>query len=303
MDYHIPVLLKESVDGLNIKKDGVYADVTFGGGGHSREILSRLENGKLIGFDRDADAMANVPQDPRFTLVNSNYKYLKNFLDFHQAYPLDGILADLGVSSHQFDVAERGFSFRFDGPLDSRMDSSAGITASDIINNYEESKLIHLFSFYGEIKNARTLASKIVEARKARTIKTTNDLVAAIESIVPDKQRNKYLALVFQALRLEVNDEIKSLEEFLSQCEDALKPGGRLVVISYHSLEDRLVKNFMKTGNPNGKEEKDFFGKTSSPYELISRKPIEACESEIARNNRARSAKLRIAERRSDVDE
>lgn len=301
MGYHVPVLLKESVDGLNIDGKGVYADVTFGGGGHSREIFSRLTTGRLIAFDRDEDANANMINDPRFTLVNSNYKYLKNFLDYHSAYPLDGILADLGVSSHQFDMAERGFSFRFDGPLDLRMDKSSEITGAHIINNYDESRLIHIFSFYGEIKNARTLVSKIVQARKLKPIETTFDLTNSIKDIIPGKQSNKYLALVFQALRLEANDEIGSLEQFLLQCQQALKPGGRLVVISYHSLEDRLVKNIMKTGNLHGDEIKDFYGKSSSPYELITRKPIEASENEVNMNNRARSAKLRIAERRHDV--
>jgi 16S rRNA (cytosine1402-N4)-methyltransferase len=295
--YHVPVLAQESISGLNIQKDGIYVDATFGGGGHTRLILNELDKGKLAAFDRDSDAQLNVPEDTRFTLFPHNYRFISNFLNYAGMSPVDGILADLGVSSHQFDQAERGFSFRFDGPLDLRMDTQHGVPAHQIVNEYEENQLIHIFSAYGEIKNSRTLASALIKARQQKPIASTQDMVEALKSLLPKNRENKYLAQVFQALRIEANQELDSLRDFLVQCPDLLKKGGRLVIISYHSLEDRLVKNFLRSGNLDGKEEKDIFGQSSTPFKLISRKAIQAQEEEIQSNNRARSARLRIAER------
>ena len=297
MTYHVPVLAEASVSGLNIDPAGIYVDATFGGGGHARLILNKIKTGKLVGFDRDSDAVDNIPADNRFVFIPNNYRFLKNFLEYENLSPVDGILADLGVSSHQFDEAERGFSFRFDGPLDLRMDFSKGNTAADVVNSYEEKALIHMFSFYGEIKNSRNLAKCIIAKRKEKKIETTFEFVTAIEEVTSIKTRNKYLAQVFQALRIEVNEELDSLKEFLEQTPQVLKKGGRLVVISYHSLEDRLVKNFLRSGNIEGKIEKDFYGRSQSPFKIITRKPLVADEEEIERNSRARSAKLRIAEK------
>ncbi len=297
MTYHIPVLAEASVAGLNINPGGIYVDATFGGGGHARIILQHLTTGKLAAFDRDSDARRNIPDDDRIVFFPHNYRFLKNFLDYKNLTPVDGILADLGVSSYQFDEATRGFSFRFDGPLDLRMDNSKGKTAADIINSYDEKQLTHIFSFYGEIKNSRTLARCIIRKRKEKEITTTSGLVEAIEEAVSVKTRNKYLAKVFQALRIEVNQELDSLMEFLEQCPKVLKKGGRLVVISYHSLEDRLVKNFFKSGNFEGKQVKDFYGNVQTPFKIITRKPVTASEDEIKTNSRARSARLRIAEK------
>ena len=298
MKYHNPVLLKESVDGLNISEGGVFVDVTFGGGGHSREILKRLNTeGKLFGFDQDKDAEANVPDDERFELVKQNFRYLKNYLKFYRALPVDGVLADLGVSSHQFDIGERGFSIRFEGPLDMRMNQSAELTAEKIVNDYEEQDLIRIFKEYGEIKNANKLVFEIVGRRAMGRISTTQELIDVIEGCVPERIKNKYLAQVFQALRIEVNDEMKALREMLEQSYEVLKPGGRLSVITYHSLEDRLVKNFIKKGKFEGELEKDFYGNPQLKFKAINRKPILPTVEEIQNNNRARSAKLRIAEK------
>ncbi len=295
--YHKPVLAEASIEGLNINPDGTYVDATFGGGGYARMILRKLSSGTLAAFDRDSDAAGNVPQDDRLVFFHHNYRFLKNFLDYKNLLPVDGIVADLGVSSHQFDKAERGFSFRFDGPLDLRMDFSKGITAAEVVNTYDEKALTHIFSFYGEIKNSRTLARCIINKRKEKKIESTFDFVEAVDEVVSKKSRNKYLAQVFQALRIEVNEELDSLKDFLQQTPEVLKKGGRLVVISYHSLEDRLVKNFMKTGNIEGKQIKDFYGNSQSPFKIITRKPVTASEEEISVNGRARSAKLRIAEK------
>ncbi len=296
--YHNPVLLIESIEGLSIKPNGTYVDVTFGGGGHSKEIMKHLgESGKLYAFDQDDDALANAIDDERFILINNNFKYLKNFLKLYAATPVDGILADLGISSHQIDVPERGFSIRHKGELDLRMNRNQGKSAKDVINNYSEEELKMVFQEYGEIPNSWKLARTIVEYRKNQEIIDTEQFIEAIKSCVPKKIENKYLAMLFQAIRIEVNEELEVLKELLIQSTDCLKPGGRLVVISYHSLEDRLVKNFIKSGNFKGEIEKDFYGNQFSPYKLISRKPITPSEDELLRNNRSRSAKLRIAEK------
>jgi 16S rRNA (cytosine1402-N4)-methyltransferase len=296
--YHNPVMLHEAVDGLNIKPDGVYVDVTFGGGGHSREILKRLgKKGKLIAFDQDEDAMRNAIDDPRFLLLNNNFSYLKNFLKYYKAIPVDGILADLGVSSHQFDMAERGFSTRFDSQLDMRMNQKQELSARRIVNEYDQQRLSEIFWHYGEINNGRQLAGEIINFRKDREIQTTSDLKEAIARHIDKKNEIKYLAKVFQALRIEANMELEVLKEFLKQALDILRPKGRLVVISYHSLEDRLVKNFFKSGNFEGVIEKDFFGNMDVPFNLIIKKPLIPEETEINENSRARSAKLRIAEK------
>lgn len=295
--YHQPALLHECIEGLSINPSGTYADLTFGGGGHSREILSKLNaNGRLLAFDQDEDAISNTIDDDRFTLVNENFRYLKNFLRLHKAFPVDGILADLGISSHQIDTPQRGFATRFEGPLDMRMARSQGITASDMVNTYPEEKLLSVFRLYGEISNARQLAARIVEAR-IKPITTTGELKEAIKSCMPPNYENKYLAQVFQAIRIEINDEMGALQAMLKQCADALKPGGRLVVISYHSLEDRLVKNYIKAGNPEGELQKDFYGNILAPFKSITRKPITPSDEEIACNPRSRSAKLRIAQK------
>ncbi|HPW71207.1 MAG TPA: 16S rRNA (cytosine(1402)-N(4))-methyltransferase RsmH [Bacteroides graminisolvens] len=297
--YHIPVLLKESVDGMNISPSGIYVDMTFGGGGHSKEILSRLdENGRLLGFDQDEDAESNIPSDKRFIFVRSNFRYLDNFLRYHNIDKVDAILADLGVSSHHFDDSERGFSFRFSGALDMRMNKRSGITAAEVINNYDEEKLADLFYLYGELKNSRKLASVIVKARKSKTIETIDAFLNLIKPLFGREREKKELAKVFQALRIEVNQEMEALKEMLEAATQSLKPGGRLVVITYHSLEDRMVKNIMKTGNVEGKIEQDFFGKVQNSFKLVNNKVIVPAEDEIQRNPRSRSAKLRIAEKK-----
>ena len=295
--YHIPVLLNESIAGLNIQEDGDYVDVTYGGGGHSREILKHLKNGRLFGFDQDEDAARNAIDDPRFFFVRHNFKYLRNFLRYHGVEKVDGILADLGVSSHDFDVAERGFSFRFSGDLDMRMNRDSKLTAANVVNEYEEEKLIRLFREYGELSNAGRLAKLIVSGRRQKPITTIDQFKEAIADCIPKKNEAKYLAKVFQALRIETNQELEVLKDFLAQCPGVLKKGGRLVVITYHSLEDRLVKNFMKAGNFEGKQEKDFYGNVSSEFTAVNRKIIVPSDLEIEQNPRARSAKLRIAEK------
>lgn len=295
MDYHQPVLLKHAIDGLNIQPDGVYVDVTFGGGGHSREILKQLNaQGRLIAFDQDPDAKANIPDDPRFTLVDQNFQFMRNWLRLLKVDRPNGILADLGVSSHQFDSTERGFSLRFDAALDMRMDKQRGKTAAEVINRYEPGPLAHLLREYGEVESAYKVA-KTIEA--ARPIHTTRELCEVLQPFLKRGKEHKFLAQVFQALRIEVNDELEVLKAFLSQSAEMLAPGGRLVVISYHSLEDRLVKDYMKAGNFTGEQEKDFFGNLLRPLKPLHSKPIVPDEQEIEENNRARSAKLRIAEK------
>jgi len=299
LTYHVPVLLKESVDGMNIRPDGTYVDVTFGGGGHSREVLSRLEKGgRLLGFDQDEDAERNIVNDPHFTFVRSNFRYLHNFLRYHEIEKVDAILADLGVSSHHFDDSERGFSFRFDGALDMRMNKRAGLTAADVLNTYDEERLADLFYLYGELKNSRKLASVIVKSRASGQIKTIGEFLETIKPLFGREREKKELAKVFQALRIEVNQEMEALKEMLLAATEALKPGGRLVVITYHSLEDRMVKNIMKTGNVEGKATQDFFGNLQTPFKLVNNKVIVPNEEEIERNPRSRSAKLRIAEKK-----
>jgi 16S rRNA (cytosine1402-N4)-methyltransferase len=298
MDYHNPVLLHESVDGLAIKPDGIYVDVTFGGGGHSREILSRLgPNGKLFAFDQDEDALANALADDRFTLINENFRFIKRFLRFYGVKSVDGILADLGVSSHQFDVPERGFSTRFDAELDMRMSQKNDLNAYRVVNEYDEANLKRVFLDYGELKNAPVLSRTIVEARENRLIKTTDELKAVLEKYLPERVRNKILAQIYQAIRIEVNQEMDVLKEFLEQSLEILNPNGRLSVISYHSLEDRLVKRFVKNGMFEGEPERDFFGNFSVPFNTIE-KLIVPNNEEIKINNRARSAKLRVAEKK-----
>lgn len=301
--YHIPVLLKPSVDGLNIRPDGVYVDVTFGGGGHSREILSRLgENGRLLSFDQDEDAERNIVADPRFTFVRSNFRYLHNFLRYYNVEQVDGILADLGVSSHHFDDSERGFSFRFEGKLDMRMNKRAGMTASDVVNTYDEERLADLFYLYGELKNSRKLAAALVNAREMQKIETIGHFLDVIKPLFGRERERKELAKVFQALRIEVNQEMEALKEMLRSAIQALRPGGRLVVITYHSLEDRMVKNIMKTGNISGKMEQDFYGRIQAPLKVVNNKVIVPTEEEVERNSRSRSAKLRIAEKTGGTD-
>jgi 16S rRNA (cytosine1402-N4)-methyltransferase len=295
--YHQPALLRECIEGLSINPSGIYADLTFGGGGHSAAILNKLgPDGRLIAFDQDEDAQANALPDERFTLVGENFRYFRNFLRLHRAFPADGILADLGISSHQIDVPERGFATRFEGPLDMRMNRSRGLTAADMISTYSEEELCTVFRKYGEIDNARQLAYRIVQSR-SNAIRTTTDLKNAIKQCIPFNSENKYLAQVFQAIRIEINDEMGALEDMLKQSADSLKPGGRLVVIAYHSLEDRLVKNFMRAGNFEGVQEKDFFGNLIAPLKPITRKPLIPGEEEQASNPRSRSARLRIAEK------
>ena len=298
-NYHNPVMLSECIDALAIKTDGIYVDVTFGGGGHAKEIIKHLgEEGTLVGFDQDADAKLNALADERFVFIDQNFRYLKNNLRAQDLIPVDGILADLGVSSHQFDVPERGFSTRFDADLDMRMDQSALLTAKQVINEYAEADLHKIFGIYGEIQNAKTLAKSIITNRLASPILTIADLKSAIAKQIPKGKENKYLAQVFQALRIEVNQEMEALKEFLEQTVDVLAVGGRLVVMSYHSLEDRLVKNFMAKGKFSGQVEKDFFGNEIKPFDLVVKKSITATEEEIKLNNRARSARLRIAVKR-----
>lgn len=299
--YHVPVLLKESVDGLAIQPGGIYVDVTFGGGGHSREILSRLgEGGRLFGFDQDADAESNIVNDGRFTFVRSNFRYLKNWMRFHGVEQLDGLLADLGVSSHHFDDETRGFSFRFDSPLDMRMNKRAGMTAADVLNNYTEEQLADIFYLYGELKNARKLASVLVKARQEAPVETTGRLLQLIDRIFAREREKKEITKLFQALRIEVNHEMDALREMLNGACQMLKPGGRLSIITYHSLEDRIVKNVMRTGNAEGKVEQDFFGRTKSPLHLINNRVIVPTDEELERNPRSRSAKLRIAEKNNN---
>lgn len=309
-DYHTPVMLDESISALVTNPSGTYADATFGGGGHTAELLSRLnEDGHVIAFDRDSDAIDNRIDDPRLTLVRADFRFIHNFvldlahktgdkaLGAKLSGGLDGILADLGVSSHQFDTAERGFSFRYDAPLDMRMNREGGKTAADVVNEYSQEDLERLLRIYGEVDNARKVAQLIVSARDKRGISTTGELDEAIRPSLPKFAEHKFLAKVYQALRIEVNHEMRSLEKFLEGAADTLRPGGRLVVITYHSLEDRMVKNFIKTGRADGKEEKDVFGNIHAPLKAVNRKPIQPQESEIASNTRARSAKLRIAEK------
>lgn len=297
MEYHNPVLLKETVDGLDIKPDGVYVDVTFGGGGHSKEILRRLgPNGRLFGFDQDEDALANALDDERFVLINENFRFIKRFLRFHNVKSVDGILADLGVSSHQFDVAERGFSTRFDAELDMRMSQKNDLSAYGVVNDYDEANLRRVFYDYGELKNAPAIARVILEAREHDDIRNTEQLKMVLSRFLPAHKSNKILAQIYQAIRIEVNQEMDVLKEFLEQSLEILKPGGRLSVISYHSLEDRLVKRYIKNGMFEGEPERDFFGNFSVPFKTIG-KLIVPDEEEIRINNRARSAKLRIAEK------
>ncbi len=296
--YHVPVLLKESVDAMDIQPSGTYVDVTFGGGGHSREIISRLgPDGHLFGFDQDEDAERNIPDAPQFTFVRSNFRYLLNFLRYYEAGEVDSILGDLGVSSHHFDDSERGFSFRFSGALDMRMNKRAGQTAADILNNFPEEKLADLFYLYGELKNSRKLASVIVKKRAEKPIQTIEEFLEIIKPLFGREREKKELAKVFQALRIEVNQEMEALKEMLEAAIKALKPGGRLVIITYHSLEDRMVKNIMKTGNVAGKTFQDFYGNVQAPLKLVSNKVITPSEEEIVRNPRSRSAKLRVAEK------
>ncbi len=297
MEYHNPVLLKESVDGLNIKPDGVYVDVTFGGGGHSREILSRLgSEGKLLAFDQDKDALENAIDDPRFVLINQNFRLMKRFLRFHGHKTVDGILGDFGVSSHQFDVAERGFSTRFEADLDMRMDRNSGFSAFTVVNKYEESQLEHVLSAYGELRNASSMARVIVLAREEEKIKTSNQLKEVLRRFLPAHRENKILAQIYQAIRIEVNQELEALKEFLIQTNEVLESGGRISLISYHSLEDRLVKRFIRSGLFEGEPEKDVFGNVEVPFKAVG-KLIIPSEEEIKQNNRARSAKLRVAEK------
>ena len=316
--YHVPVLLKESVNGLHIKPNGIYVDVTFGGGGHSREILSRLgADGHLFSFDQDADAENNIFEDrgdakdcsneqkgkrfvddSRFTFVRSNFRFLKNWMQYYGIEQIDGLLGDLGVSSHHFDDERRGFSFRFDAPLDMRMNKRAGKTAADIVNEYDEEQLANLFYIYGELKNSRRIASTLTNARRQKPIATTSDFISAVEPLFKREREKKDMAKLFQALRIEVNHEMTALKEMLMAATDVMKPGGRLSIITYHSLEDRIVKNIMKTGNIEGKIEQDFFGHIDSPYKLINNKVIVPSEEEQSQNPRSRSAKLRIAERK-----
>ncbi|MDR1346039.1 MAG: 16S rRNA (cytosine(1402)-N(4))-methyltransferase RsmH [Bacteroidales bacterium] len=302
-NYHNPVLLQTSVDFLVGNPAATYADVTFGGGGHSGEIMNRLTpQGRLIAFDQDSTSYQNALIDSRFTFVTANFRHLKKFLQYYQSYPVQGILADLGVSSHQFDTPDRGFSYRYAGALDMRMNQASGLSACDIINGYAETQLAKLFYTYGELKNGGKIAAQIVQERQNQIIKTTEQLIEVVSKLLPHGKENKTLSQLFQALRIEVNDEIGALQEFLLQCTDALCPDGRLVVIAYHSLEDRLVKNFMKSGNFEGIIKKDFFGNPLTPFELITRKVIIPDEKEITTNPRARSAKLRVAAKRPTVN-
>ena len=297
--YHIPALLNETVEGLEILPDGVYADLTFGGGGHSRAILSHLsDNGKLYGFDQDIDAYANRIDDKRFTFVYSNFRYLSNFMRYYGEEQIDGIVADLGVSFHHFDDEKRGFSFRFEeGELDMRMNRNSSLTARDILNTYTEERLADIFFLFGEMKNSRRVASEIVKARASRPFATTDDFLKVVSKFIKPTQEKKELAQLFQALRIEVNNEIDVLKSMLSQSLKVLKPGGRIAVLTYHSLEDRIVKNYFKTGNISGKVEKDFFWRIDTPFRLVNNKVIVPSDEEIERNPRSRSAKLRIAEK------
>ncbi len=298
--YHVPVMLSECINALSIQSDGVYIDVTFGGGGHTRAILEQLDSGMLYAFDQDADAKVNAQefeQNRSFTFVESNFRFLKRQLRFHGVKQVDGILADLGVSSHQLDEGSRGFSTRFDGQLDMRMDQGASVTAEQVVNTYDPKDLIHILSAYGEVRNAKTLAAAIVRARAMKPVTRNEQLKEIALTCAPKGREMKYLAQLFQAIRMEVNDEMGALHEFLEQTTEVLKPGGKLVVMSYHSLEDRPVKNFINSGNIRGKQEKDFYGNVIRPFDAVTRKPIIASQEELERNNRARSAKLRVAQR------
>ena len=298
MTYHVPVLLKESVEALNIRRDGIYVDLTFGGGGHSREILKHLgKEGKLLAFDQDADAEANIPEDEKFTFVRSNFRFLRNWLRYYEIEHVDGILADLGVSSHHFDDETRGFSFRFDAPLDMRMNQAGGINAADVLNTYKEEQLCQIFRLYGELKNGRRLAAAITKARVSEHIETAGQLIETVRPVIGREREKKELAKVFQALRIEVNGEMVALQEMLKSTIDALCTGGRLVVLTYHSLEDRMVKNFMKSGNAEGAVEQDFFGNRIVPLKPVNNKVIVPDTEEQVRNPRSRSAKLRIAQK------
>lgn len=297
-EYHVPVMLSECIEALDIKPNGVYVDVTYGGGGHSREILNKLgSKGKLVAFDQDADAINNKVEDERLILVNHNFRYLKNFLKYHDALPADGLLADLGISSYQIDEPQKGFAHRWDAALDMRMDQNATQTAADIVNGYDERKLMQVLKNYGELDNAYKVTKNIINARQIQAIKTTGQLKEAVVKSLPRDAENKYLSKIFQALRIEVNQELEVLEHLLNQSAEVLGKGGRLVVMSYHSLEDRMVKNFIKTGNIEGKQDKDIYGNSHSPFKAVVTKAIIANDDELARNPRARSAKLRIAEK------
>ena len=300
MVYHNPVLLNECIQGLSVKPGGIYVDVTFGGGGHSRSILSKLNGGRLFAFDQDESANANELNQPGFKLINANFRHIKNFLKMERITKIDGLLADLGVSSYQFDVATRGFSTRFDGELDMRMNTNSNLSAKDVVNDYSAEDLANLFYKYGELSNSIRIANKIIQAREVSIINTTAQLRNTLSDLAPEKYRNRFLARVFQAVRIEVNDEIKVLKEMLLSAVDLLKPHGRLVVLSYHSLEDRLVKNLMKRGSFSGKIEKDFFGNPIKKLKEVNSRAVLASESEIKENSRARSARLRIAERIND---
>ena len=297
MVYHIPALLNESIDGLNIRPDGIYVDVTFGGGGHSKEILKRLTTGRLIVFDQDDDARLNAPDDNKFLFLNQNFRFLKNNLQFNNISSIDGLIADLGVSFHQFDEPERGFTFRQNAPLDMRMNQNSQVTAAYLLNTLDEASLANLLFNYGELTNSRKIARDIVSARIIKPLETVNDIIAAIGKLAPYRQEHKFYAKVFQALRIAVNHEIDYLKEMLEQALPVLNSGGRLVVITYHSLEDRVVKNFMKAGNFEGEEKKDFYGNIETPFRIINKKGTTPGDEEIAGNNRARSARLRIAEK------
>ncbi|HCT30220.1 MAG TPA: 16S rRNA (cytosine(1402)-N(4))-methyltransferase [Bacteroidales bacterium] len=297
MAYHVPVLLRESIDGLEIKPNGIYVDLTFGGGGHSTEILKHLSKGKLFAFDQDEEALANAIDDKRFTLIRGNFRFFRNFLRYHGIREVDGILADLGVSSHHFDSPERGFSFRFEGPLDMRMNQKSKKSAKHVVNEYAADDLARVFTLYGELQNAKRLANAICQSRSGKQIETVEQLYELLKPMFPFNQQNKMLAQVFQAIRIEVNQEMFVLEQMLINATKCLKKDGRLVIIAYHSLEDRLVKNYMRSGNFEGDVEKDFYGNVSSPYELVNRKVIVPSDEEIKINSRARSAKLRIGKK------
>ena len=297
MVYHIPALLKTSIDGLNIQPDGIYVDVTFGGGGHSMEILKRLKTGKLIAFDQDEDAGINIPADERLLFLNQNFRFLKNNLMFNNVKSIDGLIADLGVSFHQFDEPERGFTFRQDAPLDMRMNKNGTVTAAYILKTMDEQSLADIFYRYGELSNSRRIAREIFVSRSSKPIETVNDIVNTVGKLAPFRQEHKFYAKLFQALRIAVNHEIDYLQEMLEQSLSVLNSGGRLVIISYHSLEDRVVKNFMKTGNFEGEEKKDFYGNVETPFRIINKKGTTPDDEEIAINNRSRSARLRIAEK------
>jgi 16S rRNA (cytosine1402-N4)-methyltransferase len=297
MAYHIPALLKESIDGLNIRPDGIYVDVTFGGGGHSMEILKRLEDGRLIAFDQDEDAESNIPSDKRLLFLDQNFRFLKNNLRFNGIESIDGLLADLGVSFHQFDEPDRGFTFRQDAPLDMRMNKSGKTTAAMLLQTTDEADLADILYNFGELTNSRRIAREIVSYRNAKPLTTVNDIIDSIGKLAPFRQEHKFYAKVFQALRIAVNHEIEYLKEMLLQALEVLNPGGRLVVITYHSLEDRVVKNFMRSGNFEGDEKKDFYGNIETPFRIINRKGTTPGDEEIANNNRSRSARLRIAEK------